>query len=224
MFRYIVPLIFGLVGTAVLVSLGTWQLRRVEWKEAILADIDARIMAAPTALPDTPDPEADRFLPVRVSGTFGDDEILVLVSVKQVGPGYRVIAPFETTDGRRIMVDRGFIPTEDEAKPRGAVVATLVGNLHWPDEIDGYTPEPDLKRGIWFARDVPAMAKALDTEDVLLILSATSEPEPAALPLPVDSAGIPNDHLGYAIQWFGLAMVWFGMTGFFLWRLSRRRN
>jgi surfeit locus 1 family protein len=42
--------------------------------------------------------------------------------------------------------------------------------------------------------------------------------------LPVDTAGIPNDHLEYAVTWFSLAAIWAGMTGFFLWRTRARHN
>ena len=41
--RLIAPLILGVGGIAILISLGTWQLRRLEWKEGILAEIEARI-------------------------------------------------------------------------------------------------------------------------------------------------------------------------------------
>ena len=105
--RMIVPLIFGLVGAAILVSLGSWQLRRLEWKEGVLAEIEARINDSPVALPAAPDPEADRFLAVQATGRFTGGQVRVLASVKQVGPGHRLIAAFET-DGRRVLVDRGF--------------------------------------------------------------------------------------------------------------------
>ncbi len=64
------PVVMGIAGCAVLIALGTWQLRRLEWKEAILAEIDARIVAAPVELPETVDPEADRYLPVTVTGCW----------------------------------------------------------------------------------------------------------------------------------------------------------
>ncbi len=216
--RLILPLIFGIVGTAILVGLGTWQVQRLMWKEAILSEIDARIVDAPVAIPANPDPEADRFLPVRASGTITQDELHVLVSVKKIGPGYRVISAFETDTGRRILVDRGFIFTPDKNAERPQVRATITGNLHWPDEIDSYTPDNDVDGNIWFSRDVPAMAAALKTEPVLLIMRETSENDPLVTPLPVDSAGIPNDHLQYAVTWFGLATVWVIMTLYFMWR------
>ncbi|KUJ80461.1 cytochrome oxidase biogenesis protein Surf1, facilitates heme A insertion [Ruegeria marisrubri] len=213
--RILFLLIFGLTGLAILLSLGTWQVQRLAWKEALLADIEARISGDPVGLPESPDPEADRFLPVAVSGELLPGEVHVLVSVKQVGPGYRIIAPFRVGD-RTILLDRGFVRIEDKDKDRQTGPMEVTGNLHWPDEIDGYTPEPDLKENIWFARDVPALAAELDTEPVLLI--ARSRTDPGVTPLPVDTAGIPNDHLQYAVTWFGLALVWAAMTAYFLWR------
>ncbi len=222
--RMILPLLFGILGTAVLITLGVWQLQRLEWKQAILAEIDARMAAAPVGLPADPDPARDRFLPVTATGTITDEEIDVLVSVKGTGPGYRIISAFETDDDRRILLDRGFVRDDRKDAPRPPVPGvTVTGNLHWPDEVDGYTPATDTARNIWFARDVPAMADALGTEPLMIILRTTSEPAPAVAPLPLDSAGIPNDHLGYAIQWFGLAAVWAGMTGWLLWRIRRRQ-
>ncbi|MBD3679581.1 MAG: SURF1 family protein [Rhodobacteraceae bacterium] len=217
--QMILPLIFGLAGVAVLCGLGTWQVQRLAWKEGVLAEIEARIAADPVAVPVAPDPDVDGYLPVRAEGRFGEGEIHVLVSVKQVGAGYRVIAPFEV-DGRRVLVDRGYLPLEEKDAARPPLEAVVTGNLHWPDERDSFTPENDLGAGIWFARDVAALAAALETEPVLII--ARGSTGQGITPLPVDTSAIPNDHLGYAITWFSLAAVWAGMTGFFLWRIRRR--
>ncbi len=86
--------------------------------------------------------------------------------------------------------------------------------------MDGYTPEPDREAELWFARDVPAMAAALDTEPVLIVRRAGGE-LPGVTPWPVDTAGIPNDHLEYAITWFSLAAIWLAMTGFLVYRMRK---
>ncbi|WP_171131456.1 MULTISPECIES: SURF1 family protein [unclassified Ruegeria] len=213
--RLLFLLIFGLTGLGILLSLGVWQVQRLAWKQGILAEIEARISGNPVGLPEAPQPVRDRYLPVALTGEMLPGEVHVLVSVKQVGPGYRIVAPFRSGD-RTVLVDRGFVPTtaKDAARLVGAMEVT--GNLHWPNEIDSYTPDADIEGNIWFARDVPALAAALGTEPVLLI--ARSETDPGVIPLPVDTAGIPNDHLQYAITWFGLALVWAVMTGYFLWR------
>ena len=220
--RLIFPLLLGLSGAAVLIALGVWQVQRLAWKEAILADIEARIAAAPGPLPAAPDPVADRYRPVALDGAFAGTDIRVLASRKGQGAGYRVVAVFETAEGRRVLVDRGFLPEARKAAAPAAGPARVTGNLHWPDEVDGYTPPPDARTGIWFARDLPAMAAALDAEPVLIVARTVDPADPAVAPLPLDTSGIPNDHLGYAVTWFGLAAVWLGMTAFLLWRMRRR--
>lgn len=220
--RMILPLLFGLIGCAILMSLGAWQVKRLSWKEAMLSQIDARIAAAPVVLPLTSDPITDRFMPVQAQGTFGEDRIRILVSQKRIGAGYRIISPF-TTGGRTIMVDRGVLPIADKLPESLAGEVTLTGNLHWPEEIDSYTPEPDEARGIWFARDVERMAIKLGAEPVLLVLREATPPTRQITPLPVSRTGIPNDHLSYAITWFLLAIIWFGMTAFLLWRIRQRK-
>lgn len=222
--RLIWPLMFGLFGVAILVGLGLWQLQRLTWKEGVLAEIEARIAAPPVPLPKAADPVADRYLSVEVRGTMTEEEILVLASRKQIGPGYRLITAFETQEGRRIMIDRGFLPDAERGLPRPGGAATIAGNLHWPQETDSFTPPPDARAGLWFARDVPAMAAALKTEPLLIVLRTTSEENPPAMPMPVDSSSIPNDHLNYAITWFLLALVWAGMTGMLVWRITRRQG
>ncbi len=222
--RYVLPLFFGILGTVVLVSLGTWQLQRLVWKERVLDEIAARIEAEPVAVPANPDPQGDRYLSVSASGAFTGEELHILASTRHVGAVYRVISPFETTDGRRIMVDRGWIkpPQKDAERPAGP--ATITGNLHWPDEIDGFTPESDAEKNIWFARDVPTLAAALEAEPVLIILRDTSETDPPVTPLPIDGAAIPNDHLEYVVTWYGLAIVWVLMTVYYLRRLRKTRK
>ncbi|MDG3040653.1 SURF1 family protein [Roseicyclus marinus] len=220
--RMISVAVFGAVGIAILVSLGVWQLQRLGWKEAILADIEARIADAPVALPDAPDPEADRYLPVEVAGRIGEEALRVLVSQRGIGAGYRLISVLETAGGRRVLLDRGVLPVADDLPaPPDGVVAVL-GNLHWPEERDGFTPENDVAGNIWFARDVGVMAAHLGTEPVLVIARAMEPAEAGVTPLPVTSEGIPNDHLNYAVTWFLLALVWLGMTVFLLWRIRLR--
>ena len=59
-----------------------------------------------------------KYQPVTVQGTTSGDEILVLSGTRDLGGWYQVISAFQTQDGRRIMIDRGFIPQDDRRKPR----------------------------------------------------------------------------------------------------------
>lgn len=222
--RVIYALILGVAGTVVLVSLGLWQLQRLEWKETLLAERAARLTAAPVALPASPTEDANQYLSVVVEGAFLQGDLPVLASTRDVGAMFRIVAPFETVDGRRLLVDRGYVLDELKDTPRPAGNARLVGNLHWPDEIDSATPAPDLAANIWFARDVAAMAQALNTEPVLLVVRETSETGSGITPLPVDTASIPNNHFSYAVQWFGFAIVWASMSLLLIWRQARKHE
>ena len=218
--RMFFPLLLGVVGVAVLAGLGTWQVQRMHWKAGFLHQIEAMIVAEPVALPSVQDPETDRYRPVKVAGHFTGAVIEVLSGKAGVGAGVRVIEAFVTEDGRRVLIDRGFLPEDARTTPRSGAATTVVGNLHWPRDADAYTPPPDPKTGLWFARDVAAMAAVLNTEATFIV---AREPTGDGIEaMPVDTSSIPNDHWGYAITWFSLAAVWAGMTGYLLWRIRQR--
>ncbi len=218
--RMIFPLVFGAMGCAILIGLGVWQLQRMEWKAGILAEINGMIGAEPVALMAVPDPGVDKYRPVFVDGAFTGDFVEVLAGQVGASPGVLIIEAFQTTDGRRILVDRGFLEETARTTPRPGRAAHVVGNLHWPVDADQYTPSPDARTGMWFARDVPAMAQALNTEATFIV--AREPTGDAITPQPVDTSTIPNDHWGYAITWFLLAVVWAGMTGYLMWRIRAR--
>lgn len=217
--RLLPPLLIGLGGAAILVWLGTWQMQRLAWKQGILTDIETTIAGPAQPLPNLIDPVAQRYQPVDLSGEIVEGEVHILVSVKQRGAGWRIIAPFVTQDGRRVLLDRGFVPSNQKAAQRRTGPATIMGNLHWPDDRNASTPDNDIPANTWFARDIGPLAETLQTEPLLVIARSETPADPSLLPLPVDTAGIPNDHLQYAVTWYSLAAVWLVMTA--LW--TRRR-
>ncbi|WP_290739914.1 SURF1 family protein [Amaricoccus sp.] len=216
----IAPLAFGVAGVAILICLGVWQLHRLEWKRAILSGMEARMSAPASDVPASPAEAEHEYLHVAVAGTLEPGEVHVYTSAPPRGVGYRIIAPLRLGDGRRVLLDRGFVPIADKEAPRPPERIRVEGALLWPDETDGWTSPPDLEKNIWLARDVPAMAAALGTEPLMIVASATDDPA-GPEPLPV-GVNIANNHLEYAITWFSLAAVWAVMTGYLLWRIKRR--
>jgi surfeit locus 1 family protein len=214
-------MIIGLGGAAILLALGVWQMQRLAWKQGVIAGIDARIAAAPVPLPADPDPTKDSYLPVTLSGDYVGNTLRVLVSQKAEGAGYRLITAMDTPQGR-ILVDRGFVATSVKGIDAPDQLVEVTGNLQWPQETDGFTPEPDVDKNIWYARDVNHMAKVLDTNPVLLVARRVSIESPSVRPLPVDTSRIPNNHLQYAITWFSLAAIWLAMSFYFLRSRTQR--
>ncbi len=220
--RMIFPIIFGITGIAILLYLGFWQVRRMHWKNNMFAQIEARVAAPPVALPATPDPITDNRLSVRVTAQIGFDEAHVLTSSKRGDPGFRVIVPALTKpDGRRILIDMGFIPEAQKHTVRKPQTVTVVGNLLWPNETDSYTPDPNMEKNIWFARDAVKMAAHFDTEPFLVVARIIEKGNYGTRPQPV-GFDIPNNHKEYAITWFSLALVWFGMTLYLLYRIKQK--
>lgn len=220
--RMIAPLIFGIAGVAILVSLGVWQMQRLAWKTAIIDEIQARLALDPVPVPGSPSADTDQYLRVEASGALAPGELHVYTSSPPRGVGYRVIAPLVLADGRRILLDRGFVPIDEKDEARLVGPISVEGALMWPRETDRFTSAPDMVKNIWFARDVPLMAAALDTEAVMLVAAASDDPG-APMPLPL-TVNIRNDHLQYAITWFALAAVWTLMTAYLLWRIKRRMD
>lgn len=221
--RLIVPLIFGIGGFAILIGLGNWQMRRLAWKNAVIAEIERRIAEAPVAVPADPVPDKDRYRPVTFAGRPTGKEVHVLTSIEGAGAGYRVIAAIEEDSGRRLLVELGFLRQADKSTAATTMPITGSGNIHWPDEVDGFTPEPDLVNNIWFARDVPVIAQALDAEPFLIVSSTLTGTARDLTAMPVKSSAIKNDHLEYALTWYLLAAVWAGMTGYLVWRIRREK-
>lgn len=228
------PVLLGVVGVGIALSLGFWQLERLRWKRGLIAKLEERMKADPVDLPKVVDRKRDHMLRVKVTGWISSTELHVLHSIKRFGPGFRVISPMHVPGsldekGPRIMVDLGFVPERLKSlTSRNPAVRLkkrlpmdkVQGFLYWPDEADGWTPPPDEKRGIWFARDVAAMARKLGARPVLLV--AERHPDGKwPMPLP-PGADLPNRHLEYVITWFSLALAWTIMA-FVWWRAERRR-
>lgn len=222
--RILFLVLMGLPGLAVLLSLGFWQLQRLDWKRGILAEMDARLNAAAIALPVDPQEATQEYDPVTLTGTPTGDELHVLSSGTSAGTGYRVISAWQTDDGRRVLVDMGVLPLMDDKLPPVLERQTITGNLLWPDDAAGTSPAPDEKTGIWFARDAEAMAAKLNAEPFMVVLRQSDNPDPRLIPVPVDTSGIKNDHREYAITWFLLAAVWAGMSLYFYFRPNARKD
>lgn len=220
---FIFPLVVGVGGVAVLLWLAFWQLERREWKDGIIADINARLGAAPIPLQDSVLPEVDNYVSVIIEGAATGEEIRFLDSGTSAGTGHHIISAFVTTQGRRVMLDQGLMEINDaDARAMDPLtdVVTVQGNLIWPDDISNQPPSGDE----WYARDVVAMSEALGTEPILIQLSAASQYDPRVTPLPVDTHNIKSDHLEYAITWLLLAVVWLSMTLFYVARTRRQKD
>jgi surfeit locus 1 family protein len=215
-------------------GLGVWQLQRREWKLGILNTIAVNQAATPVSLDELlkGSPLAHEYGRVHVTGTLlNDREFYLAARNLKDDVGIQVITPLKTGDGRLILFDRGWVPSEkkDPAKrAEGQVAGTvdLVGIVRRSQVQRQFAPDNDPGKNFWFHVDVPLMRKmtggapdpGLDT----FFLEADATPNPGGLPVGGQTQlDIPNDHLQYAITWFGIALAMLGVWLAWHWENGR---
>jgi surfeit locus 1 family protein len=239
----LLPTIAALLGIAVLVGLGVWQLQRLAWKEALIARVAARLGAPAVGAPGPSewtrlDLGEREYQPVTISGRFAHDhEIHVVQPLTEPrghygGYGYLVMTPLTTADGWTVYVNRGFVPedkTDPATRAAGQVDSevTVTGLLRAPHDRSWFMPADNLAKNQWFSRD-PALyagAAGLPPGKVApYIIDAFADPRlPGGLPQGGETiVDFPNNHLQYAITWFALAAGLAAVFTGFAW--SRLRN
>jgi len=222
--------IASVIGIAILIGLGVWQVKRLHWKEALLAKIAALEAAAPIPVGQAlaggiASTELDF---VRVTANCPDIETtpyLKLYAVREVA-GFRLITPCALSGGayKTILVDRGFVAQDQvqnlKAGQGRKLEQPIVGVLRKGDVRNFLTPENMPGQGLWYWRDVPAMAASLGVSDAAPTFLMLERPAPQGFgptpaPIPAD---IPNNHLQYALTWFGLALSLLGVYLASLWK------
>ena len=204
---------------AALISLGVWQLERLHWKLGLIAEVNHSLSAPPVSLDQAlAMGAAAQYHRVLLDGWFlNDKESYVYASGPGGEPVYHVLTPFETREGRVLMVDRGIVPMGliDPAKrARGQIgERVMIGVWRVPDAPGLFTPKPDTAHRIWYSRDVAAMAaKARVKLAVPVVVEADAAPNQGGWPKGGQTqVTFRNEHLQYAITWFGLAAALLGV-------------
>jgi len=226
------PTVFTIPALIILLGLGTWQVQRLHMKTELLAQIEAKFDMSAGDLP-APDTwqnlkrETWNYTPVRAKGVFDHaHEFHVFTHLSDskgrfTQAGYFVLTPFKLagTD-RSILVSRGFVPQNlknADLRRAGQTegLVALEGILRFSERPNSFTPEPDLKKNIWYGRDSAKMAGQLIEKKLppLFIDLKTSEPKTSIPQAQAKKPIIKNNHLSYAITWYGIAL---GLIGVYI--------
>jgi len=236
------PTVLSVLALAVLLGLGTWQMQRLAWKNNLIAQIEARVVAAP--LPFTEALERARkgedleYTRVAVTGSFMPGRESHLWVASTAGPGWHVYAPMATQGGAGpvVIVNRGFVPDarrQASARPEPGLAGdvTLIGLLRRSEVKATFTPDNDVARNIWHWRDLAGMARSMVPEADTRLAPFFLDAEQGAPAGPLGPRGgvtrleIANNHLQYAMTWYGLAATLVGVyVAFARSRLQRVRE
>jgi surfeit locus 1 family protein len=206
-------------------GLGTWQLQRLQWKIALIDELEEKLQLEPMSLPKRINlsviPEFI-FRKVLIKGRWDYPRSMLLgPRVRDGVTGFHVVTPLIRTDGSTILVDRGFI-SKDFGAPHfdqeedGEV--EVLGMLRTSQTRNNFTPDNDPEAGAWYWADVNAMTEHVGGEragvqPVFLEEIFDGHAGDAASRL---SKGVPigraptvdlrNAHLSYVITWYSLSV------------------
>lgn len=236
------PTVFAVVGVAILIGLGIWQVDRKTWKQNLILTLNTRLAVAPQDLPPRANwerllPEGTEYTRVAFPAEFIEgQEALVYTAGSPLrpdvkGPGYWVFAPARLAGGSIVLINRGFVPLDRKdpaTRPGGAPsgIVDIVGVMRWPESRGLFTPADDVAGNAWYLRDVKAMSDAKKWAAAAPFYIDQEGPvPPGGLPLPGRlRVHLPDNHLQYAITWFGLALALAGVYVAWLARRFRRRR
>ncbi|MBI3440234.1 MAG: SURF1 family protein [Proteobacteria bacterium] len=201
---------FTLLLFTVLVGLGTWQLKRLEWKTTLLAQISNQMQKPPVPLPETiTNPAAWEYRRVTLAGHFlYNHEFLIKPRVLNGVNGYHMLVPFQRASGGVVIVNRGWISDEwmsRAVRPQGTVQVEGIVQLAHPTY---FTPPNNPQKNDWYWADIKAMADAAKVKDPLPVIVNIAKKEPGIYPVGGRvEVNITNNHAQYALFWFTMALI-----------------
>ncbi|KAK4102149.1 SURF1-domain-containing protein [Parathielavia hyrcaniae] len=200
--------------------LGTWQVKRLQWKTDLIAKCEDRLVRAPLPLPARVDPDAIAdfdYRRVQTTGRFRhDQEMLVGPRMRDGEQGYIVVTPLERDgdEGAKVLVNRGWISKQnadqrrrrDGGLPAGEV--RVEGMMRQPWKKNMFTPDNRPDKGEFYFPDVGQMAALTGSQPVWI--EQTMNPDFHTI-LDYESRGIPigrpaevnlrNNHAQYIFTW-----------------------
>lgn len=215
--------LLGLVLFAGFIALGTWQVYRLAWKRDLIARVEARVHAPPSAAPGIAQwPEVNaqtaEYRHVRLQGHYLSDRRTLIWAATEFGSGYWLMLPLQLDDGSIVLVNRGFVPTDwcglkntCATAPVGDVTVTGLLRLSEPPVM---FRSNNPARDSWYTRDVGAIAQTRGLANVApYFVDEDAAPGTLDAGKPAWPQGgltvinFPNNHLSYLITWYLLALM-----------------
>ena len=186
-----------------LLSLGFWQIYRLNWKLELIEQIENSLKNDPVEFTSI---EKKNYLRIKTSGEIDFDKQIYLYNLNDSGkPGFEVVNPIKIGDENYLM-NRGWIPFEKKDLPEINLVDQnqIVGTLMLQTKPSSFKPENDIEKNYWFTlnrEDILKFTGRNFSEYVIYLNGDYKIPKPRVI-----TAKISNNHKKYAITWFSMAI------------------
>jgi surfeit locus 1 family protein len=187
----------------VLLSLGCWQLYRLNWKLNLIQEIENSLKNDPIELSKA---NEKNFLRIQTSGEIDFDKQIYLYNLNDNGkPGFEVVNPILIND-KNYLINRGWIPFNQKDQPEINLVdeIKIIGTLKLQSKASTFKPENDIEKNYWFTLDRDDVFKYTGKNFSNFIIYLNGDyniPKPKVI-----TANISNNHKKYAITWFSMAI------------------
>ena len=187
----------------VLLSLGCWQLYRLNWKLNLIQEIENSLKNDPIELSKA---NEKNFLRIQTSGEIDFDKQIYLYNLNDNGkPGFEVVNPILIND-KNYLINRGWIPFNQKDQPEINLVdeMKIIGTLKLQSKASTFKPENDIEKNYWFTLDRDDVFKYTGKNFSNFIIYLNGDyniPKPKVI-----TANISNNHKKYAITWFSMAI------------------
>lgn len=229
----LLPLLVAMLAFIVLISLGIWQVSRLQEKQLFLNLINNNLNKVPVDLKTL---SGDKYYAKIVArGEFLTGQNIHLYGRRAMSvekDGYYLITPFKTEDNKIILVTRGWFGSSckkniDNIVKNSASSKQIIGVVLPGEQKRRFILNNDVKNNIWFTLDLVEAANVLglQLEKFYLMMDNEEERHKDILkPLKIDNLlHIKNDHLEYAITWFALAIALAVIFTMAYWRKINRK-
>ena len=195
--------VFVIFFILVFVSLGTWQIIRLNWKNNLIFEIKNSLKNPPVELSNI---NHENYLRVKTSGDIDFEKQIYLYNLNENGtPGFEVINPLSVNQ-KNYLINRGWIPFEKKGMQEINEFdeKNIVGTLKLQGRKNIFKPDNDIEKNYWFSLDREDIMKFTGKEFSKYIIYLNGDykfPKPKKI-----TANISNNHKKYAITWFSLAI------------------
>jgi len=219
-------------------SLGVWQVQRLQWKNALIEQTQARIHLAATPAPPFRQWgevtfDSHEYQPVTAQGHFLAGKDVLVTAVTDYGTGYWLMSPLQTDAGGIIFINRGFVPMDwkngdwksspaHQAPPIEQQV-TITGLLRMGEGAGFFPRRNDPSADRWYSRQLEAFAARQGLTNVApFFLDADASMNADGAPIGgLTTVNFTNNHLSYAITWFVMAL---GVLAAFIFLIIHNRE
>lgn len=235
--KWIITTLVVILGAAICVRLGIWQLDRLAQRRAFNAHVFAMQASPELNLPAAIDLTTMEYRAVRATGTYDfENQVALRNQFNGDQYGYHLLTPLRLADGEAVVVDRGWIPAGDNSTPAdwrkydqpGQVSVEGEVRLEQTQPSFGSVADPTLSPGqprldFWIYVNLDRIQKQIPYPILPVYIQLNLDPNQTKPPIPfqpqLDLTEGP--HQGYALQWFSFATLLVVGYPFFLRKQER---